>query len=208
MAPINVMARPTEPTAVSVPQDAAEHRYLVSYADTDAGGVLHHAKYIELAETGRHWWLKHHGLSFRGLTQSYNASFVVHQLDVRYQASIVLEDELDIQTLLCCIDHAGLRWQTRIYRQQQCCAVIQTEMVCVNSVHKSLQRVPAALIQQLTPAVATSTARSMLRTSRRIRAATMRAATQASPDSNPASVTEVGATAMTASSQRGTEYSL
>lgn len=217
MSRMNITAAHTAMRFAPTTPEAAAHHYLVTYADTDAGGVLHHAKYIELAETGRHWWLKHHDLSFRGLMQSHSAAFVVHQLEGRYLAPIALEDELDIHTLLSRIDQAGLSWQTRIYRQQQCCAVLYTEMVCVHSVHKTVQSVPAALIQQLTPAVATAqalaTAPLRPRPSRRNRMAALRQDVQATIDTASRRDTAIDAVSTVAAgkiaiSPTATEYSL
>jgi acyl-CoA thioester hydrolase len=75
--------------------------HLVSYSDTDAGGVLHHAKYIEIAERGYHWWLKKRNTSFRNLNLDHNLSLVVYDLSAKYKSAIFLEDEIRIIGKVC-----------------------------------------------------------------------------------------------------------
>lgn len=127
--------------------------YLVSYADTDAGGVLHHAKYLELAETGRHWWLKRRELSFSRLNTDHGVSLVVHAIAAKYQAAIFLEDELEVKTFLRNIDRSGVEWQTRISSRNTLCCAVTTKMVCVHASNKTIMAVPDYLIAKLTAEV-------------------------------------------------------
>jgi acyl-CoA thioester hydrolase len=124
-------------------------QYIVSYADTDAGGVLHHAKYVEIAERGRHHWLKQRQLSFSQLTDEYNLSLVVHDISANYKAAIFLEDEINIRTQLKKIDRAGLEWLTHIEKNGNMSCKVTTKMVCLNAKTKSIVSVPNFLISEL-----------------------------------------------------------
>lgn len=130
--------------------------YLVSYADTDAGGVLHHAKYIELAEMGRHWWLKSRDLSFSGLNHEHRLSFVVHDIVAKYKSSIYLEDEINVITRLNSIDRKGLEWLTHIKKKDDLSFTMTTIMVCLNAITRSIVSVPSFLISRLEPEVGTT----------------------------------------------------
>lgn len=123
--------------------------YFVSYADTDAGGVLHHARYIELAEQGYHSWLKGRGLSFRKLGRDHNLSLVIYDIAAEYKSAIFLEDEILIETHLNAIDRRGLEWKTRILKGEDVAFSMLTKMACLASTTRSIVSVPDFLVEQL-----------------------------------------------------------
>ena len=127
--------------------------YLVCYADTDAGGVLHHARYIELAEHGYHGWLRHRGLSFRKLGLDHGLSLVVYDLAAKYKAPIFLEDEIRVDTRLHALDRKGLEWKTRIRKGDDIAFSMSTKMACLAGATRSIVSVPDFLIARLTPEV-------------------------------------------------------
>lgn len=129
--------------------------YLVSYADTDAGGVLHHARYIELAEHGYHAWLKHRGLSFRKLSQDHDLSLVVYDLAAKYKSAIFLEDEIRIETQLHAIDRKSLEWKTRILKNEDIAFSVLTKMACIAVTTRSIVSVPDFLLKRLEAEVGT-----------------------------------------------------
>ena len=124
--------------------------YLVSYADTDAGGVLHHARYIELAEHGYHGWLKHRGLSFRNLGRDHDLSLVVYEITAKYKSAVFLEDEIGVETRLHALDRRGLEWKTRIFRDDgELAFSMLTKMACLAVTTRSIVSVPDFLIERL-----------------------------------------------------------
>ncbi len=123
--------------------------FLVSYADTDAGGVLHHARYIELAERDRHEWLRSRNLSFSKLNEKYGLSLVVHNISAKYRQPVFLEEEVNIHTSLHQIDRRGLEWCTVIKKAQSVSCQVVTKMVCLNSQTKSIVSVPELVIHEL-----------------------------------------------------------
>jgi acyl-CoA thioester hydrolase len=129
--------------------------YLVSYADTDAGGVLHHARYVELAEHGYHAWLKHRGLSFRKLSKDHDLSLVVYDLAAKYKSAIFLEDEIRIETQLHAIDRKSLEWKTRILKNEDIAFSVLTKMACIAVTTRSIVSVPDFLLRRLEAEVGT-----------------------------------------------------
>ncbi len=123
--------------------------YLVSYADTDAGGVLHHARYIELVERDRHEWLKSRNLSFSTFKKKYGLSFVVHNISAKYRQPVFLEEEVNIYTRLRQVDRRGLEWSTVIKKGHKVSCEVITKMVCLNSQTKSIVSVPDLVIHEL-----------------------------------------------------------
>jgi len=123
--------------------------HLVSYADTDAAGVLHHARYIELAERGYLEWMKRRNLSFRKLNLDHNVTLVVCDITARYRAAVLLEEEVQIVTKLQAIDRTGLHWKTVIMKDGQVSFSMLTKMACVDNVTKTIISVPDLFVARL-----------------------------------------------------------
>jgi len=124
-------------------------KYLVTYADTDAGGVLHHAKYLELAESGRHWWLKERNLSFVKVNAQYNCSLVVSRVKAHYKHAIYLEDMIDIKTTLTSFERNRMQWDTHIFKEDLLVCKISASIVCVDSQKRTVRTFPEHLMSSL-----------------------------------------------------------
>lgn len=74
--------------------------------DTDAGGIVFHAKYLHYMERARTEWVRHRGVGLRsGLGD--NISYVVQKLSIHYAAPAYLDDELEVTADLV---NAGRVW--------------------------------------------------------------------------------------------------
>ncbi|WP_223793320.1 tol-pal system-associated acyl-CoA thioesterase [Marinobacter sp. F4216] len=61
--------------------------------DTDAGGIVFHAKYLHYMERARTEWVRSCGVGLRaGLAE--NISYVVSQMNIRYARPARLDDQL------------------------------------------------------------------------------------------------------------------
>jgi YbgC/YbaW family acyl-CoA thioester hydrolase len=69
-------------------------RYTVDFVDTDAGGVVYHTRYLEMAERARAAMLRHIGLSNKQLLQ-VNMIFPVTNLTCRFHKPAKLDDTID-----------------------------------------------------------------------------------------------------------------
>jgi acyl-CoA thioester hydrolase len=82
----------------------------VRYAECDAFGYLHHAKYFEYLELARTELLRHQGVRYRDLEEQ-GVFFVVAKIECRYRAPIRYDDEVTIRvrvtrTTRTRVDHA------------------------------------------------------------------------------------------------------
>ena len=57
----------------------------VYYQDTDAGGVVYHASYVNFMERARTEWLRSFGFTNAGLMKELGVMFVVRKLLLREQ---------------------------------------------------------------------------------------------------------------------------
>ena len=68
----------------------------VYFQDTDAGGVVYHANYLNFMERARTEWLRSHGYSNAGLMKEFGVLFVVRALKLDYRKPALLDDLLAV----------------------------------------------------------------------------------------------------------------
>lgn len=77
-----------------------QYEYLVCYADTDAGQVVHHARYYTMFERARTDLMLSLGLMTSDLQKMGFSGFVVADSQIRYKRSLHLEDKVLIKTYI------------------------------------------------------------------------------------------------------------
>jgi len=70
----------------------------VYYEDTDAGGVVYHARYLAWAERARTEVLRHLGLTHTALVAEFGLLFVVRSANMDYLRPARLDDIVDVVT--------------------------------------------------------------------------------------------------------------
>ncbi|WP_407657551.1 YbgC/FadM family acyl-CoA thioesterase [Marinobacter profundi] len=74
-------------------QQSFEWPVRVYIEDTDAGGIVFHAKYLHYMERARTEWIRNRGVGLRaGLAD--NISYVVQRLSIHYAVPAKLDDQL------------------------------------------------------------------------------------------------------------------
>lgn len=74
------------------------YRTRIYYADTDAGGVLHHATYLALAERARTEALRDALLPHEMMRRDHDCIFMVRRAELEYLRPVRLDDMLTITT--------------------------------------------------------------------------------------------------------------
>jgi len=87
-------------------------RYRVYWEDTDAGGVVYHARYLHFFERARSDWLRGLGFPQQALRSESNRVFAVTRADTRFRSPARLEDELAVSVFV-----ERLRAVSVIFRQ-------------------------------------------------------------------------------------------
>ena len=77
--------------------------FSIAYADTDAGGIVYHARYVEIAERARMNWSR--GLKY----PDEDLGFVVRQLDIKYMTPLLLGDDIIIETTTSSVGAASVK---------------------------------------------------------------------------------------------------
>lgn len=127
-------------------------RHLVAYADTDAGGVMYHGRYVELAERSRLLALHQAGWPMSRLHAELGLSLVVHRLEVCFRHPARLEQWLEASTQARQGNEARCVMRTRITHDGKLLATLDADLVAL--AERQLTRWPEALLRDLEVPVA------------------------------------------------------
>ena len=93
-------------------------KFTVAYADTDAFGIMYHARHIEVAERARSDWS-------RGIViPDGDAGFVVRELNIKYMVPLLLNDEFIVETRPVKIGLASMTVEQKFVKDDKICAII------------------------------------------------------------------------------------
>ncbi|MGD9649688.1 MAG: YbgC/FadM family acyl-CoA thioesterase [Dongiaceae bacterium] len=122
----------------------------VYYAETDAGGVVYHAAFLNYAERARCEWLRELGYSVADLQYTHGLIFAVRNCDIEYLAPAKLDQELTITTHLLHMGGASLGLEQIIRHQDAVLTRLKVTLVAVTTLGKT-QRLPEELREKLQP---------------------------------------------------------
>jgi len=103
----------------------------VYFQDTDAGGVVYHASYVNFMERARTEWLRAHGYSNAGLMKEFNVVFVVRTLKLDYLRPALLDDLLDVTAQIKEIGRSRLTLLQNVLRGGELLTEGEIHLVCV-----------------------------------------------------------------------------
>ncbi len=92
--------------------------FSIAYADTDAGGIVYHGRYIEMAERARMDWSR--GVKI----PDGDLGFVVRQLDIKYSTPLLLADDIIIETTPMAVGAASVKIEQKFLRKGVICAIM------------------------------------------------------------------------------------
>lgn len=92
--------------------------FSIAYADTDAGGIAYHGRYIEIAERARMDILR--GIKF----PDGDIGFVVRNLSIRYIHPLFLSDTVIVETTVVKLGAASLSVEQKFVKNGEICAIL------------------------------------------------------------------------------------
>ncbi len=118
----------------------------VRYAETDRGGLLHHANYLVYFEQARTELLRSLGVSYRELEDS-GFFLVLSKVEVKYKSPARYDDVLTIRTTLVRATPVRLEHQYQVFQPDgKLVAEGATTLACVDRAGK-LQAMPEWLVE-------------------------------------------------------------
>jgi acyl-CoA thioester hydrolase len=127
--------------------------------DTDALGIVYHARYLQFAERARHEWLRKIGYSHQNILSQYQISLVVRSCHIRFLQPLTFDQTFAVNTQLISSSAYTFSLLQNIHLSSQNqdtahpvlekkSAKIQVEIACVNN-QKTLCKPPENLLQVL-----------------------------------------------------------
>jgi acyl-CoA thioester hydrolase len=121
----------------------------VYFQDTDAGGVVYHANYLNFMERARTEWLRAHGYSNAGLMKEFGMVFVVRSMKLDYLKPALLDDLLDVTAQIKDIGRSRLTLLQTILCRDEVLTEAEVHLVCVSLASFKPASVPEVLRTQL-----------------------------------------------------------
>jgi len=121
----------------------------VYFQDTDAGGVVYHASYVNFMERARTEWLRTHGYSNAGLMKEFGVVFVVRSLKLDYLKPALLDDLLNVTVQIKEIGRSRLNLLQSVLRGDELLTEAEVHLVCVSLEGFKPVSVPEVLRQRL-----------------------------------------------------------
>ncbi len=117
----------------------------VYYEDTDAGGVVFHANYLNFLERARTEMLRAYGFEHNQLREQFNLLFVVRSLAIDYLMAAKFNDLLNVVSQITTIKQASLLFEQQIKRDDLVCCSAQVSIACVDAVSFRPKAMPSDL---------------------------------------------------------------
>jgi acyl-CoA thioester hydrolase len=117
----------------------------IYYQDTDTGGVVYHARYLDYFERARMEWLRAIGFEARALSAQYSVMFVVRSIVVDYLVPGQLDDLLESTLGVVQAGAALLKLNQSILREAQTLVNAEVDLACVDAQQFRPTRLPDAL---------------------------------------------------------------
>ena len=120
----------------------------VYFQDTDAGGVVYHASYVNFMERARTEWMRGFGFSNAGLMKELGVVFVVRSLKLDYLKPALLDDLLDVSVQLKAIGRSRVTLHQMMTRGEEILVEAEIHLVSVSMESFKPVSVPEVLREQ------------------------------------------------------------
>jgi acyl-CoA thioester hydrolase len=121
----------------------------VYYEDTDAGGVVYHANYLNFYERSRTEMLRAMGYEQDALVIEKGIIFAVRSVEVDYLMPARFNELLQVSSEVSLIKPASLVFEQSIYRDDATLSKATIRIACLDAKEMRPKKIPEDLIKQL-----------------------------------------------------------
>ncbi len=126
------------------------HKIKVYYEDTDAGGIVYYANYLNFLERARTEALYNIGLSNKKIKEKYSALIIVKSCNIEYKKPAYLEDELNIRSFVKSITKTSFFMQQIITKDDDIIVEALVHLVFINNLSKPV-KIPEKIFDSFKP---------------------------------------------------------
>ncbi|MEE1111041.1 MAG: hotdog domain-containing protein [Alphaproteobacteria bacterium] len=116
--------------------------FTVAYADTDAEGIVYHARYLEIAERARMNWLRGH------IVVGDDVGFVIRELNIKYVQPLRAADEFFVETQMTDVGAAVVKIEQKFVKDGNVYAIINLKVAYLGADMRP-KRIPQEFIKIL-----------------------------------------------------------
>ncbi|MEX2499592.1 MAG: tol-pal system-associated acyl-CoA thioesterase [Wenzhouxiangellaceae bacterium] len=124
-------------------------RYRVYWEDTDAGGVVYHARYLQFLERARSDWLAGLGVSQTDLRREHGLVFAVTRMEIDFRKPARLEDELAVSVRVQAVGRARIDFDQQIRRGDELLIEASVRAACLDAERFAPARMPLQIQERL-----------------------------------------------------------
>ncbi len=121
----------------------------VYFQDTDAGGVVYHARYLDFFERCRMEWLRSLDIVSTTLVADAGVLFVARSLDIEYLKPARLDDALDVDLRLEALGGVQLMLRQSVRRGEETLVTARVQLAAVSAAGMKPSRLPPELRARL-----------------------------------------------------------
>ncbi|MCR9257592.1 MAG: tol-pal system-associated acyl-CoA thioesterase [Alphaproteobacteria bacterium] len=130
---------------------AEPHRLAVRvyYEDTDAGGIVYHARYLHYCERARTEMLRDAGFDHMSLMRDHGLAFTVVDMDMAFRRPARLDDLLSVETVVEAVRPASIRLSQRVLKDSDLLyrTGVRLALVAISGDTPSPKRLPKAIFE-------------------------------------------------------------
>ena len=116
--------------------------FTIAYADTDAEGIVYHARYLEIAERARMNWLRGH------VVVGDDVGFVIRELNIKYIQPLRAADDFVVETRMLDVGAAIVKIEQKFVKNGNVYAIINIKVAYLGGDMRP-KRIPAEIITAL-----------------------------------------------------------
>ncbi|WBA07904.1 tol-pal system-associated acyl-CoA thioesterase [Salinivibrio kushneri] len=121
----------------------------VYYEDTDAGGVVYHANYLNYFERARTELLREIGVNQQALFADHTA-FVVRHMDIDFHRGARLDDALEVVTTVSAMGRASMTFcQSLVNSDQKALCAATVKIACVDPTTMKPKSIPTQIKSEM-----------------------------------------------------------
>ena len=132
-----------------IPGSAFSWPARVYWEDTDAGGVVYHARYLAFMERARSEWMRALGWDQGVLRDRDDQVFVVRAMDIDFRAPARLDDQLQVSVRLLECRGASFSVGQRIERDGSLLVEARVRIAALRASDFKPRPIPDALLTEL-----------------------------------------------------------
>jgi acyl-CoA thioester hydrolase len=130
----------------------AAMRYDVAYADTDAGGIVYHARYVEMAERSRNAAMAALGVPVQHMRARFGVQFLIREVRAVCHRPSFVGDTLELPSGIVFASVARVVWRTAIGRDGEAVCDVEAQIAAFDPASGGPCLMPDALMALLAQA--------------------------------------------------------